>query len=315
MAQLGIMVEGQEDLSWERFFRVAQAVEDLQFESLFRSDHLTSLAGKPERQALPLWSALTALALRTQRIRFGPLVSPITFRHPALQAQLAASVSVLSGGRLELGIGAGWNEAEHRMFGVPYPDWKTRMELLDEGAQVIQALRAGRPVTLPLKHYSLENAESYPIPTPNPVPLIMGGKSKRALMLAAKYAAEWNCGDVGIHIFRAKSRLLDEACAAIERDPLSIRRSVMIPFVIGKDETALEKRVGACREMFQFMPQSFADWRAAGFIGGSPQQIVEQLAEFESAGANRFMLAHYAPDDLESLEMLARDVLPQFKTE
>jgi len=107
MAQLGIMVEGQEDLSWERFFRIAETVEDLEFESLFRSDHRTSLAGKPERQALPLWSSLTALALRTKRIRFGPLVSPMTFRHPALQAQLAASVSVLSGGRLDLGIGAG----------------------------------------------------------------------------------------------------------------------------------------------------------------------------------------------------------------
>ena len=121
MTHIGIMIEGQEDLTWERFFRLAQAVEDLGFESLFRSDHLTALGHFPTRRTLELWSSLTALALRTQRIRFGPLVCSLTFCHPSLLAKKAASIDVLSGGRFELGIGAGWYRGEHEMFGLAFP--------------------------------------------------------------------------------------------------------------------------------------------------------------------------------------------------
>jgi alkanesulfonate monooxygenase SsuD/methylene tetrahydromethanopterin reductase-like flavin-dependent oxidoreductase (luciferase family) len=313
MADIGIMIEGQEDLSWARFFRVAQAVEDLGFESLFRSDHLVSLVGQTHRETLPLWPSLTALALRTDRIRFGPLVSPMTFRHPALQAKLAASVSQLSGGRLDVGIGAGWNEPEHRMFGIPYPPYKVRLELLDEGAEVIKALWTGQPVSLDLNHYQLKAAESYPLPLPKLPPLIMGGKGERALRLAAKHATEWNCSDVGVSIFREKTRLLDQACQAIGRDPTTLRRSVMIAFVIGRDDAEIEKRIEARRAMFGFLPQSLADWRGKGFLGGTPQELVEQIEEFIQAGASRFMLAHYEFDDMESLELLAHQVMTHFR--
>ncbi len=125
MAELGIMIEGQEDLTWERFFRLAEAVEDLGFASLFRSDHLTALQGQSKRESLALWPSLTALALRTKRIRFGPMVCSMTFRHPAMVAKMAASVSVLSGGRLDLGLGAGWYAGEHDMFGHSFPKYST----------------------------------------------------------------------------------------------------------------------------------------------------------------------------------------------
>ncbi|MBI3762179.1 MAG: LLM class flavin-dependent oxidoreductase, partial [Chloroflexi bacterium] len=127
MSNIGIMIEGQEDLTWDRLFRLARAVEDLGFESLFRSDHLTALDGDSKRASLALWPSLTALALRTSRIHFGPMVCSMTFRHPAIAARMAASVDALSGGRFELGIGAGWNEGEHRMFGIDFPPYKTRL--------------------------------------------------------------------------------------------------------------------------------------------------------------------------------------------
>src|SRR6266508_2842534 len=119
--KVGIMIEGQEGLTWARWFRLADAAERLGYESLCRSDHLTGLGGESRRPALETWSSLTALATRTTRIRFGPMVSPLTFYHPALLAKIAAAVDTLSGGRLDLGLGAGWNEHEHRIFFLPIP--------------------------------------------------------------------------------------------------------------------------------------------------------------------------------------------------
>src|SRR5262250_3174506 len=126
--QVGIMIEGQEGLTWERWWRLAAAAEDLGYESLCRSDHLTGLGGESKRPSLETWTSLTALAIRTSRIRFGPMVSPLTFYHPALLAKMAAAVDMLSGGRLDLGLGAGWNEHEHRMFGVPFLTLKERLD-------------------------------------------------------------------------------------------------------------------------------------------------------------------------------------------
>jgi alkanesulfonate monooxygenase SsuD/methylene tetrahydromethanopterin reductase-like flavin-dependent oxidoreductase (luciferase family) len=198
------------------------------------------------------------------------------------------------------------------MFGIPYPPYKVRLELLDEGAQVIKALWTGQPVSVNLNHYQLEAAEAYPRPLPKPPPLIMGGKGERALGLAAKHANEWNCSDVGVSMFRQKTRLLDQACQTIGRDPTTLRRSVMIAFVIGKDDAEIQKRIEARRAMFGFLPRSLAEWRSKGFLAGTPSQLVEQIEEFIDAGASRFMLAHYEFDDLESLELLAREVLPHF---
>jgi F420-dependent oxidoreductase-like protein len=313
MAHIGIMIEGQEDLTWERFFRLAQAVEDLGFESLFRSDHLTALDPFPTRRSLELWSSLTALALRTQRIRFGPLVCSLTFCHPSLLAKKAAAIDVLSGGRFELGLGAGWYKGEHRMFGLPYPPYQTRLDLLDEGARVIKALWAGQPATWVGKHFRLEAAETHPSPMQNPLPLILGGKNEqRTLRIVAEHATEWNCTYIGVEGFRHKSLVLDGHCAALGRDPRSLRRSLMTPFVIGKDDAAVQRRVDAQRAMFPGLPATWADWRAAGFIGGSPGQIVEQLKAFEGAGVARFMLQQNDLDDLAALELLASEVLPHF---
>ena len=308
---VGIMLEGQEGLTWESFLRLAGAVEELGFESLFRSDHLTALQGEPRRATLALWPALTALALRTKRLRFGPLVCSMTFRQPALVAKLAADVAELSGGRLDLGIGAGWNANEHRMFGIPFPHYAVRLEMLDEAAQVIRALWAGGPTSFAGRHYSLVEAESYPLPAPQPPPLIMGGSGQRTLQLVARHATEWNCSYGSLAVFKEKSAALGEACRAIGRDPASLRRSCMLPYVVGSDAAAIQRRIAAQRATFPSLPSDLASWTAAGFVGGSPEQVTEQLRVFAGAGCARVMLQHNDLSDVASLELLAAEVLPR----
>lgn len=313
MAELGIMIEGQEDLTWGRFFTIAEHVEALGFASLFRSDHLTSLEGFHQRSALALWPSLTALAMQTKRIRFGPMVCSMTFRHPIMVAKMAAAVDVLSGGRLDLGLGAGWYQGEHHMFGVDYPAYKIRLDMLAEGAQVIRGLWSGRPFSFEGKYYQLDQAEIQPIPTQADPTIIMGGKGKKTLQIVARLATEWNCSYESIAVFRQKTQELDENCQAISRDPATLKRSTMIPFVIGLDNGAIQQCIDGHRTVFPSLPPTFDAWLTAGYLGGSPQQLVDQLHAFAEAGIDRFMLQHNDLDDLASLELLAKDVLPHFQ--
>lgn len=310
MAEIGIMIEGQEDLTWERFFNIAETVEGLGYASLFRSDHLVSLFASPDRATLALWPSLTALALRTTRIRFGPMVCSMTFRHPAMLAKMAAAVDVLSGGRLDLGLGAGWHKNEHQMFGIHYPPYKTRLEMLDEGAQVITGLWSGQPFSFEGQHYQLVQAENHPGPAQANPTIIMGGKGEKTLKIVARLATEWNCSYADIDLFRHKSDELDENCRAIGRDPATLRRSLMIPFVIGVDRSSIQDRIEAHRRMFAGLPATPEDWLAAGFPGGSPQQLLDRLMAFAEAGVERFMLQHNDLDDLDSLELMAQEILP-----
>src|SRR5262245_10347971 len=152
--QLGVMIEGQEGLNWERWRQIMVRVEALGFESLWRSDHFMSIVDS-DRESLETWVALTLAAAETTRLRFGPLVCPITFRHPSLLARMAADVDALSGGRLVLGVGAGWNDHEHRTFGLPFPPMKERMDRLEEGLEVIIHLLGSEPAQFAGRYYQL----------------------------------------------------------------------------------------------------------------------------------------------------------------
>ena len=213
---VALMIEGQEDLTWARWQTLAGVAENGGFEALFRSDHLTGLFGESKRASLDTWASLTWLATATRRIRFGPLVCPLTFYHPALLAKRAAAVDVLSGGRLDLGIGAGWHEGEHRMFGVPFPPVKERLDRLDGGARAIRALGKGEPVTLDQPYYPLVAAESYPRPARGAVPLLIGGRGeKRMLRIVAEHADEWNTTRVTLDEYRQMVAVLETHCRAI----------------------------------------------------------------------------------------------------
>lgn len=311
MVDIALMVEGQEDLTWERWFRFADAAEDLGFEGLFRSDHLTALNGEPGREALALWPSLTTLATRTSRIRFGPLVAAITFRHPAMVAKMAASIDVLSGGRFDLGLGAGWFRGEHEMFGISYPRYPERLDRLDEGAQIVRALWKGSPATIEGDHYSLTNAVSLPTPARQEPTLIMGGKGEKTLRVVARHATEWNFSYSTVEAFRAKSAELDRACEELGRDPNTLRRSMMLPFAIGVDDIAVKRHITAQRRTFRDLPEDVSGWVESGFLIGSPEAIIDQIGTRVEAGASRFMLQQNALDDLDSVELLATQVLPK----
>jgi alkanesulfonate monooxygenase SsuD/methylene tetrahydromethanopterin reductase-like flavin-dependent oxidoreductase (luciferase family) len=310
--RVGIMIEGQEGLTWERWLTLVHAAEDLGYESLCRSDHLTGLSGDSSRPALDTWTSLTVLATRTLRIRFGPMVSPLTFYHPTLLQKMAAALDTLSLGRLDLGIGAGWNEHEHAMFGIRMPPLRERLDRLECGARHIRALGTGRPVTLDQPYYPLANAESYPLPSHGRLRLVIGGRGeKRTLRIVAECADEWNCTRVDLAGFAHKRRVLAEHCAALGRDPETISRSLMVPMAIGRDGAEVARRIEEARAVFPALPADEAGWRAASFLAGSPDRIVAALREWEGAGMHRVLLQMLDQEDIAALELFAERVLPQ----
>ena len=240
--QLGVMIEAQEGLDWELWRRIARTTEDLGFESLWRSDHFFSLSGPHSRDALETFVSLVLVAESTPRLRFGPLVSAITFRHPALTARMAAQLDVLSGGRSVLGMGAGWNVPEHEAFGFPFPPVKERLDRLEEGLQVVRALWGDAPAFFEGRHYRLQGAECYPKPVQRPLPIIVGGGGeRRTLRIVARYADEWNSVGGGLDGYRHKRVVLERHCTEVRRDPAAIRHSQMAAFVIGRDEAGMSR--------------------------------------------------------------------------
>jgi alkanesulfonate monooxygenase SsuD/methylene tetrahydromethanopterin reductase-like flavin-dependent oxidoreductase (luciferase family) len=305
------MIEGQEGLTWDRWSRLIEAAESLGYESLCRSDHLTALNGQSRRPSLDTWTSLAVVAERTRRIRFGPMVSPITFYHPAVLAKMAVALDTLSGGRFDLGIGAGWNEHEHAMLGIPMPPLKERLDRLEAGARVIRALGAGQPVTLDQPFYPLRAAELYPLPTHGRLRVVVGGRGeKRTLRIVAEFADEWNLTRVDIPTFRDKCEILGRHCADFGRDPNTIRRSLMIPMAIGRDRAEVARRIAAARAIFPALPADDAAWRAAHFLAGSAADIGEALDRWSEAGMERVLLQMMDQEDIAALESFARGVLP-----
>jgi len=311
--KIGVMIEGQEGLTWDRWFRIADRVESLGLDSLWRSDHFFSLMGHPERPALECWSSLTALALRTQRIGFGPLVSPMTFRHPALLARMAAAVDQLANGRLVLGLGAGWNEAEHEAFGIPLPPLKERFDRLEEGIAVIKALWTGGPVDLQGRFYPLRGATAYPRPLQRPrPPVLIGGDGEvRLLNIVAREADEWNSHAAGPDVYKTKRARLEEHCRAAGRDPAEIRRSWMGGILIGETERDVNEKghwmQSFVRALASVSPSAVpAELRRRSWLVGTADQVGSQLEAWSAVGVERVMFQWYQLEDLDGLGLLAR---------
>src|SRR2546430_2154955 len=246
MTKLGIMLEGQEGLSWERWRRICADVERLGFASLRRSDHLISLMGPGtgERDCIECWESLALAAEWTKKIEFGPMVSPMTFRIPGVLAKIAASVDALSGGRLILGVGAGWNQNEHSVFGIPFLTERERFERLEAGIKTMRDI------------WSKTN----PRPARNTIPLLMGGKGlKRTIPLVAREATEWNLSRLDADMFRDRRDALDQCCREIGRDPATIHRSVMTSYIIGRDRADQLERAAQVLEVVHRTPARLAE--------------------------------------------------------
>lgn len=319
--KLGIMIEGQEGLTLDGWTRIASVVEDLGYESLWRSDHFLSLMDGG-RSAPETWATLTQTALETRRIRFGPLVCPMTFRHPSMLVRMATVVDRLSGGRLVLGVGAGWNEREHQVYGLPFPPVRQRMEMLEEGIEVILRLQGDGPASFEGRHYRLDGADMQPKPAQRPrIPLLIGGSGeKRTLPLAARYADEWNMTGATPERFRAKSAVLDEHCRAIGRNPEEIERSTMTGFLLGTGEADLWQRCEAMQRLLpplarvntSEVPAAVQKW---GWITGTPDELVRSLRDLSGAGVGRVMLQHHEQDNDDVLQLIAEEVMPVVEAE
>ena len=303
--ELAIMIEGQNGLTWPRWQRLARHVEDLGFVGLYRSDHFTN-ANPPDIDSLEMWTSFTWLASHTQRLEFGPLVTPASFRHPVFTARMAKDVDDLSGGRFQLGVGAGWQTREHAMFGFDLLDVKGRMDRFEESLEVVtHLLRSEGPVSYQGHYYRLQEATLLPRPArPGGPPIVIGGNGRRrTLPLAARYADEWNAVFAPADEVARLNAHLDELAQAQGREPRSIRRSLMTGTVFGRDQAEVRRRLGA---------RNADELRARGILVGGAAEFVAQLGRIAETGVYRAMLQWLDLDDLAGLEALARDVLPQF---
>ena len=303
---VALMIEGQNGLTWPRWQRLARAAEDLGFAGLYRSDHYTN-ANAPDLDSLELWVSLTWLASHTSRIEFGPIVSPVSFRHPALTARMAAQVDDLSGGRLQLGLGAGWQEREHTNFGMDLLEIGPRFRRFREALDVVSALlKSDAPVSYSGEYYRLSEAVLLPRPQrPGGPPITIGGNGpQRTLPLTAKYADEWNAVFVPPARFRELSDQLDALLAVEGRDPAAVRRSLMQGSAYGKDDAQLAARLAG---------RDRAQLEARGLLVGGPAEVVERLGAFAAAGVQRVMVQWLDLDDIAGLEHFAANVLPQLR--
>jgi F420-dependent oxidoreductase-like protein len=264
--RLCLMIEGQEDVTWDQWVALARACEEHGLEGLFRSDHYLSVFDRSGRGSLDAWTSLAGLAAITSRIRLGTLVSPATFRHPSVLAKSVTTVDHISGGRVELGLGAGWHEREHRAYGFPFPDQGTRLDLLEEQIEVIHRLWSDDRVKFEDHHYRLDDVRPLPMPVQQPhPPLIVGGHAgPRSVALAARWADEYNVNDRTPEECRDLRARVATAWEREGRDRDTLVFSVMTGVVVGRDRDELEtaaERTGS--------PVDPPERRIRGWNGGS----------------------------------------------
>lgn len=276
------MVEGQEGVSWPQWLAIARACEEHGIRTLLRSDHYMPLDdGAPPADALDAWGTICALAAVTETLELGTLVSPATFRHPAVTAKLAATADQISGGRVSLGLGAGWHDGEHETFGFGFPPLKERMDELERQLDTIA------------RHWSDEHPSR---PKPQRPRLIMGGAAKpRGAALAARHADEYNVVYASHDEIRERRASIQRACEEAGRPMM--RFSLMTGFLVGRDRDEIERRREALRERGS-TPRDV-------WICGTPDQARQQLDALAGLGVDRVMMQMLLHDDVEQVALLA----------
>jgi alkanesulfonate monooxygenase SsuD/methylene tetrahydromethanopterin reductase-like flavin-dependent oxidoreductase (luciferase family) len=319
LIELSVSIEGLCGLTWHAWKRLVEEVESLGYAGLFLSDHFTL----PETSAidsLEMIVALTYLADHTQRLHFGPMVAPFSFRDPVMLARQAAALDDLSDGRMILGVGAGWMEYEHNMFGYNLGDMATRLARFGEGLEVITSLlQRNKPVSYEGRFYQLREAILYPRPQrPGGPPILVGGKGPlRTLPLVARYANIWNATRITPDQFRALSDTLDALVRMAGREPKAIKRTLMTPVICGHDTTELERRVQPFRKLFPELADmsldAVLDDLRSTFINmlvGTPEDIIGAIRAYADVGVEELIIQWCGVEDLEGLQVLAKQVLP-----
>ena len=315
--RFALMSEPQQGLSYAEILALTHAAEDAGFEAFFRSDHYSSFPGAAGLPTTDAWATLGGLARETTRINLGALVSPVTFRAPGNLAKAVATVAEMSGGRIELGMGAGWNELEHRQHGLVFPSDRERFDMLEEQLAIVHGLwtepdgwsYAGA-------HWQVSDTLFRPRPPAPPGKrhpnLIIGGRGKpRMAALVARYADEFNYTSATPAAAAAAFEAVRDACCQIGRDPAEITYGAMIGVLLGRDEADVARRAN---ELIEFIgvdveTRRWLDERHARWIFGTPEQARRRVAEFAAAGVERVMLQDFLPRDLEMVALMGEVLL------
>jgi alkanesulfonate monooxygenase SsuD/methylene tetrahydromethanopterin reductase-like flavin-dependent oxidoreductase (luciferase family) len=302
-----LMIEGQESVGWKDWLALAKACEEGPIEALFRSDHYLSVMGETGRGSLDAWTTIAGLAARTTTLRLGTLVSPVTFRHPSALAKSVVTADHISGGgRIELGLGAGWLETEHAAYGFPFPPTGDRLRMLEEQIEIVRREWDDSTFDFDGEHYRLEGLDALPKPI-SPPNLIVGGKAKpRSLALAARWADEYNLTMMGLEECAAAVTAITEAWEGAGRDRPVI--SVMTGGVVGSDEVDLLERAHAVAEVRgedATDPEAYIGQLPPHWLIGTVAEVREKLAELERVGVERLMLQYLPHRDLDGVDYIA----------
>ncbi|MBP2334352.1 F420-dependent oxidoreductase-like protein [Saccharothrix coeruleofusca] len=310
--ELRIFTEPQQGASYDDLLRVARTAEDAGYGAFFRSDHylkMGSVDGLPG--PTDPWITFAGLARETRTIRLGTLMTAATFRYPGPLAISVAQVDQMSGGRVEFGLGAGWYEAEHTAYGLPFPPVRERFERYEEQLDIITGLWGtplGETYSFQGKHYQLTDSPALPKPAQARIPVLIGGQGvKRTPALAAKHADEFNLPFVGIDFAVEQFARVDAACREIGRDPAEITRSAALVVAVGKDDAEVSRRADA-------IGREVDELRLNG-LAGTPAEVVQRLGEWrERTGISRVYLQVLDLSDLDHVELVAGEVAPQLRS-
>ncbi len=309
------MCEPQQGMSYAEVVALARTAEEAGFESFFRSDHYSSFPGEAGLPTTDAWATLAGIALETTRITFGALVSPVTFRQPGNFAKLVTTISEMSGGRLEVGVGAGWNDEEHAQHAIPYPETRERYDMLEEELAILHGLWTEPDGwTYGGAHWAVRDARFYPKPLAppgrrHPNIIVGGGGGPRMCALVARYADEMNISSKGPAAVAEAFERLDAACHAEGRDPATVTRSVMTGVLVGESDSDVRDRVAQLMDLFGSSSADADAWleeRRKRWIIGTPDDARERIESFAAVGTERIMLQTFLPRDLDMVRLAGR---------
>ncbi|HSM23754.1 MAG TPA: TIGR03560 family F420-dependent LLM class oxidoreductase [Anaerolineaceae bacterium] len=304
--KISIMIEGQNGLNWDNWKKLVDFVEKSGFYGLYRSDHFTN-ANLPDKDSLELWVSLTYLAATTRRIKFGPLVSPISFRNPVFTARMASAVDDLSEGRLKLGLGAGWQEREHTNFGFDLLEPGERFNRFEEGLEIIRNLFiSNQPITFEGKYFQLKDAILLPKPQKKNGPVIViGGNGKRyTIPMVIKFADEWNTVFIEPEKFGNLNNFLDIELEKFNRNPKEIKRTIMTNLTYAQSEADLKTKLKG---------RDLNEMQDRGIVVGLSSEVINRLNQYKALGCDEIMLQWIDLDNLDGLVDFSEKVLPNFQ--
>lgn len=304
-----LMIEGQESVTWPQWLALAGACEEHGLQGLFRSDHYSSVQGFRDRGSLDAWATINALAAVTDRIRLGTMVSPATFRHPSELAKVVTTADHVSGGRIELGLGAGWHDLEHTTYGFPFPATGARMRMLEEQLEIVTRQWTEDAFDFDGEHYQLADCRALPKPVQSPHPtLIVGGLAgPKSAALGARFADEYNTVFATPEDAARRRETVAAAWEQAGRDAGSLRYSLMTGVLLGRDDRDVARRVGAVMERSnaQGTTENWIDaMRGGGWIIGTVPHAVDHLGRLGEAGVTRVMAQHQLHEDTDMVALL-----------